>query len=296
MPAALDPSGLFDLSGRTALVTGASSGLGVTFARTLAAAGANVVLAARRTDRLDEVARSIEESGGRALAVTCDVTVPEQVDAAVQAAVDTFGGLDIAVANAGAVLDGFSLPERLPPAMWAGSIDVNLSGTWYTCQSAGRRMLEQGSGSIIVISSYTGLAGVPNFPPAYQAAKAAAINITQSLAASWGDRGVRVNAMCPGWFPSEMTDAVLAAPIWRDRIESHAPIGRTGDPSELAGPLLLLASDAGSYMTGAVIAVDGGTSAVVGTDPYTPELFGLHQAVMGDLGAPVTPAETAAAN
>ncbi|MEQ8834745.1 MAG: SDR family oxidoreductase [Miltoncostaeaceae bacterium] len=284
------PAQLFDLTGRTALVTGASSGLGVTFARTLAAAGANVVLAARRTDRLEALAAELTAAGpGAALAVTCDVTDPDQNEAAVAAAVERFGGLDIAVANAGAVLEGFSLPERMPPAMWAGSIDVNLSGTWYTCQSAGRHMLSRGGGSIIVISSYTGMAGVPNFPPAYQAAKAATINITQSLAASWGDRGVRVNAICPGWFPSEMTDAVLAAPIWNDRITSHAPMGRTGDPAELAGPLLLLASDASSYMTGSVTAVDGGTSAVVGTDPYTPELFGLHQAVMGDLGAPITP-------
>lgn len=280
---------LFDLTGRTALVTGASSGLGVTFARALAAAGANVVLAARRTDKLEEVAAGIEADGGRALVVTCDVTDPEQNDAAVKAAVDTFGGLDIAVANAGAVLDGFSLPERLPPAMWSQSIAVNLTGTWFTCQSAGRAMLAAGRGSIIVISSYTGVAGVPNFPPAYQAAKAGAINIAQQLAASWGDRGVRVNAITPGWFPSEMTDAVLAAPIWRERVESHAPMGRTGDPAELVGPLLLLASDASSYMTGSVIAVDGGTSAVVGTDPYTPELFGLHAAVMGDLGTPITP-------
>lgn len=284
-----DPTTLFDLKGRTALITGASSGLGVTFAHTLAAAGANVVLAARRAEKLAEVAASIEAQGGRALAVTCDVTDPEQNEAAVAAAVGTFGGLDIAVANAGAVLDGFSLPERLPPAMWAGSIDVNLSGTWYTCQSAGRAMLAAGRGSIIVIASYTGVAGMPNFPPAYQAAKAAAINITQQLAASWADRGVRVNAIAPGWFPSEMTDAVLAAPIWRERVESHAPMGRTGEPSELSGPLLLLASDAASYMTGAVLTVDGGTSAVVGTDPYTPELFGLHAAVMGELGSPITP-------
>jgi len=136
-------------------------------------------------------------------------------------------------------------------------------------------MLAHGGGSIIVIGSYTGMAGMPNFPPAYQAAKAAAINITQALAASWGDRGVRVNAICPGWFPSEMTDAVLAAPIWRDRIESHAPLGRTGDPAELAGPLLLLASDAGSYMRrghrGRRRHLRGGRHR-----PYTPNC-GLHQ-------------------
>ncbi len=106
------------------------------------------------------------------------------------------------------------------------------------------------------------------------------LNVTRSLAASWGDRGVRVNALAPGWFPSEMTDAVLAAPNWRARCEAQAPLGRTGDPEELVGPLLLLASDAGAYMTGAVLPVDGGTSAVVGATPYDDGLWGLHAAVM----------------
>ncbi|MEW6582857.1 MAG: SDR family oxidoreductase [Actinomycetota bacterium] len=278
-----------DLTGRTALVTGASSGLGAVFAAALADAGANVVLAARRTDRLEEVAEAIASAGGTALPVTCDVTDPAQVDDAVAAAVDRFGRLDVCVANAGAVPEGFSLPERLPPELWEQSIAVNLSGTWYTCQSAGRSMLAAGGGSIIVISSYTGLAGMPHFPPAYQAAKAAVLNVTRALAVSWADRGVRVNAICPGWFPSEMTDAVLAAPVWRERVEAQAPLGRTGRPEELVGPLLLLASDASSYMTGSVLVVDGGTSAVVGQTPYGPELFGLYQTVMpGELGVPLT--------
>lgn len=139
-----------------------------------------------------------------------------------------------------------------------------------------------------MVSSYTGVAGVPNFPPAYQAAKAAVINITENLAASWGDRGVRVNAIAPGWFPSEMTDAVLAAPDWRSRCEAQAPLGRTGSPDELVGPLLLLASDAGSYMTGATLRVDGGTSSVVGMTPYDEALWGLHAAVMPHgLGEPI---------
>jgi NAD(P)-dependent dehydrogenase (short-subunit alcohol dehydrogenase family) len=202
-----------------------------------------------------------------------------------------FGRLDITVANAGAVPEGFSMPERLPPALWEQSVKVNLSGTWYTCQSAGRHMLTHGGGSIIVISSYTGQAGMPYFPPAYQASKAGMVNITQALAVTWADRGVRVNALAPGWFPSEMTDAVLAAPVWRERVEAQAPLGRTGHPEELVGPLLLLASDASSYMTGQVLVVDGGTSAVVGMTPYSAELFGLHAAVMPHgLGEPITPA------
>jgi NAD(P)-dependent dehydrogenase (short-subunit alcohol dehydrogenase family) len=285
----------FDLTGRVALVTGASSGLGVTFASALADAGADLVLAARRTDRLHDVAGEIaERTGRRALPVACDVTDPDQVEAAVQLAVSELGRLDVAVANAGAVPEGFALPEKLPPDLWRRSIDVNLTGTWLTCQSAGRVMLAQGSGSIIVISSYTGISGVPNFPPAYQASKAAVMNITESLAASWGDRGVRVNALAPGWFPSEMTDAVLAAPDWKARCDAQAPLGRTGRPEELVGPLLLLASDAGSYMTGAILQIDGGTAAVVGMTPYDESLWGLHATVMPHgLGEPVRPAPAA---
>ena len=284
------PQSPFDLTGRVALVTGASSGLGVTFAEGLAAAGADVVLAARRVDRLEEVAGRIRESGRRALPVACDVTDPEQVEAAVEAAVAEFGRIDVLVANAGSVPDGFSMPERIPHELFAQSVAVNLVGTWTTLQAVGRRMLAQGSGSIVVVSSYTGLAGVPHFPPAYQASKAALINVTQQLAASWGDRGVRVNALAPGWFPSEMTEAVLAAPSFRDRIDSQAPLGRAGRPEELLGPLLLLASDASSYMTGSTVVVDGGTSASVGAAPYSDELFGLHEAVMPHgLGSRVVP-------
>lgn len=285
-----EPSALFDLSGRVALVTGASSGLGVTFAEGLADAGADLVLAARRADRLEEVAERIRGRGRRATAVSCDVTDPSQVEAAVAAAVAEHGRIDVLIANAGAVPDGFSMPERIPNELFEQSIRVNLIGTWTTCQAVGRHMLERGAGSIVVVSSYTGLAGVPHFPPAYQASKAALLNITRQLAASWGDRGVRVNALAPGWFPSEMTEAVLSAPPFRARIDSQAALGRAGRPEELIGPLLLLASDAGSYMTGSVVTVDGGTSATVGAAPYDAELFGLHEAVMPHgLGSRVMP-------
>lgn len=286
----MSQSSLFDLTGRVALITGASSGLGVTFAEALAEAGADVVLAARRVDRLEEVAARIRATGRRALPVACDVTDAAQVEAAVEAAVADFGRIDVLVANAGAVPDGFSMPERIPLELFEQSVRVNLIGTWTTCQAVGRRMLAQGGGSIVVVSSYTGLAGVPYFPPAYQASKAALFNITQQLAVSWGDRGVRVNALAPGWFPSEMTDAVLAAPVFRKRIEDQAPLGRAGRPEELVGPLLLLASDASSYVTGATLTVDGGTSASVGAHPYDEELFGLHDAVMpAGLGSRITP-------
>lgn len=263
---------LFSLEGKVALVTGASSGLGVTFASSLAEAGADVVLAARRADRLEAVAETIRATGRRALPVSCDVTDPEQVEEAVAQAVAELGRIDVLVANAGAVPEGFAMPEKLPPALFAQSIDVNLNGTWNTCQSAGRRMLEQGSGSIVIVSSYTGLAGVPHFPPAYQAAKAALINVSKSLAVSWADRGVRVNALAPGWFPSEMTEPFFQIPGFYDSILVQQPTGRIGRPDELAGPLLFLASDAASYVSGHTLVVDGGMSAGFGASRHPEEL------------------------
>ncbi|MDX6647507.1 MAG: hypothetical protein QOK40_3234 [Miltoncostaeaceae bacterium] len=286
----------FDLSGRVALVTGASSGLGVVFARALAGAGASLVLAARRLDRLEALADEIRRSGRSAVAVACDITDPDQVEAAAQRALDEFGALDVAVANAGSAPEGLTLPERIPAPLFEESLRVNLLGTWFTCQSAGRRMLAAGRGSIVVVSSVMGAAAAANFPPAYQVSKAGADAMTRMLAASWADRGVRVNALAPGWFPSELTESILGSPF-RRRIDSQSAMGRIGDPDELVGPLLLLASDASSYMTGQVIFVDGGLSASLGATPYPPELYGVHAAIMpGDLGVPIGPGDTSASD
>jgi NAD(P)-dependent dehydrogenase (short-subunit alcohol dehydrogenase family) len=179
----------------------------------------------------------------------------------------------------------------VPPALIEESLRVNLLGTWFTCQSAGRRMLAAGRGSIVVVGSVMGSAGAANFPPAYQMSKAAAETMTRVLAASWADRGVRVNALAPGWFPSEMTEAVLGSPF-RARIDNQAAMGRIGDPRELIGALLLLASDSSSYITGQVIKVDGGFSASLGAAPYPRELYGVHAAIMpGDLGVPIQPGD-----
>ena len=274
-----DPSRRFDLTGRVALITGASSGLGVVFARALADAGASLVLAARRLDRLEVLADEIRRSGRSAVAVACDVTDPDQVEQAAQRALDEFGALDIAVANAGSAPEGLSLPERVTPALFEESLRVNLLGTWFTCQSAGRRMLAAGRGSIVIISSVMGAAGAANFPPAYQLSKAGSDAMTRMLAASWADRGVRVNALAPGWFPSELTERIFNSPF-KGRIDAQSAMGRVGDPDELVGPLLLLASDASSYMTGQVIFVDGGLSASLGATPYPPELYDVHAAIM----------------
>lgn len=264
---------LFRVDGRTAFVTGASSGLGVTFAQGLAAAGASVVLAARRTERLREVEEGIRARGGQVLSVKCDVTDEKQVEEAVAAACERFGRIDILVNNAGQVVDGGAVAENLPHELFRQTLDVNLTGTWYCCREAGRRMLaDGGGGSIINISSICGIAGMHDFPVAYQASKAAVINLTRNLALSWADRGVRVNAIAPGWFPSEMSDPVLGQAEFRQWAEGGAAMNRIGDPRELIGPLLFLASDASSYVTGQTLAVDGGTSAGIGV-VRPPDIF-----------------------
>jgi NAD(P)-dependent dehydrogenase (short-subunit alcohol dehydrogenase family) len=271
---------LFDLSGKTAVVTGASSGLGVAFAHALAGAGANVVLAARRVENLEKVAADITAAGGTALAQGCDVTDEAQVAAMVQATVDRFGGLDVMVANAGSVPEGACAPEKMPADLFRQAIDVNLTGTYVTATGAARHMLANGGGSIILLASVAGMGGHFNIPAGYAAAKAATVHLAKYLGMHWADRGVRVNAIGPGWFPSEITDQVLAVPPFRQRIEDQTAMGRIGEPGELLGALLLLASDAGSYITGQTIMVDGGMSASIGASPYPQELWGLHAQVM----------------
>ena len=256
---------LFRVEGRTAFVTGASSGLGVTFAEALADAGANVVLVARREDRLHDLANGLKLKGVQALALRCDVSDPKQVEAAIDQACQCFGRVDILVNNAGIVAEGPAVPEKIPHHAFEATMRVNLFGTWYCCQSAARRMLADGrGGSIINISSIAGLAGAPDFPLAYQVSKAAVLNLTRNLAVSWADRGVRVNAIAPGWFLTEINEQVLAHPDFRKWAESGAALNRIGEPKELIGALLFLASDASTYVTGQTIAVDGGTSASIG--------------------------------
>jgi len=284
-------NGSEDLSGRAAIVTGASSGLGVVFARALADAGADVVLAARRADRLEEVAGEIERLGGGVLPVACDVTDPAAVEELVERAMARFGRVDVMVANAGTAGDAGPMAEHLPNELFEQTIRVNLLGVWYCCREAGRRMLARGSGSIVTVSSVAGMAGLQHFPPAYQASKAAVINLTRNLALSWADRGVRVNALTPGWFPSEMASPFIEAPVYGDRILSQIPMGRIGAPDELVGALMFLASDASSYVTGQSLVVDGGLSASVGHARYGDDLFGFHAAIVPDgLGERIMPA------
>jgi NAD(P)-dependent dehydrogenase (short-subunit alcohol dehydrogenase family) len=272
----VDLAHLYRLDNRTAFVTGASYGLGVTFAEALASAGANVVLAARSLDKLRDVEARLTAGGANAVALQCDVTDPAQVESAIAAGWERFGRIDILVNNAGQSADGGAVPENIPHEAFEQTVRVNLLGTWYCCREVGRRMLADGrGGSIINMASIGGLGGVADFPSAYQASKAAVINLTRNLACSWADRGVRVNALAPGWFPSEMTAMVLGHPAFRKWAEQGAAMARLGDPQELVGPLLFLASAASSFVTGHTLVVDGGTSAAMGVSRFPDEFTEL---------------------
>ena len=243
----------FRLDGRVAIVTGASSGLGVAFAQALAEAGADIVLAARRVDKLDDTAALVRATGRRALPVATDIADPDQCTALVDAAMTEFGRVDVLVNNAGIATAHPATRET--PDQFRSVLDINLSGSYWTAQACGKVM--QPGSSIVNISSILGLttAGLPQ--AAYSASKAAIIGLTRDLAQQWGTRkGIRVNALAPGFFASEMTDQYHDG--YLDSLASRMVLGRTGDATELAATLIWLASDAAGYVTGQTLAVDGG--------------------------------------
>ncbi|RKM65035.1 SDR family NAD(P)-dependent oxidoreductase [Rhodococcus opacus] len=243
----------FRLDGRVAIVTGASSGLGVAFAQALAEAGADIVLAARRVDKLGDTAALVRATGRRALPVATDIADPDQCAALVDAAMTEFGRVDVLVNNAGVA--SAHPATRETPDQFRSVIDINLGGSYWTAQACGKVM--QPGSSIVNISSVLGLttAGLPQ--AAYSASKAAIIGLTRDLAQQWGTRkGIRVNALAPGFFASEMTDQYHDG--YLDSLASRMVLGRTGDAAELAATLVWLASDAAGYVTGQTLAVDGG--------------------------------------
>ncbi len=244
---------MFRLDGKVAIVTGASSGLGVAFAQGLAEAGADVVLGARRVDRLAETAALVEGTGRRALAVGTDVADPDSRSALVAAAMEEFGRVDILVNNAGI---GTAVPAtHETPEQFRSVIDVNLNGCYWMAQACGR-VMTPGS-SIINISSVLGLttAGLPQ--AAYAASKAGLIGLTRDLAQQWtGRKGIRVNAIAPGFFTSEMTEQYPEG--YLDAMGARIPMARKGDPAELAATVVFLSAAASGYITGQTLPVDGG--------------------------------------
>ena len=247
---------LFDLTGKTAIVTGGSRGIGKEMAEGLAEAGANIMLCSRRAEWLDETVNEFKAKGFNVDGTTCDVAKPEQVQAVVEATIEKFGSVDILINNAG--VSWGAMPEDMPLEKWQQVLDVNLTGCFLFAQAAGREMLKNNSGSIINIASISGLTSSANGPfySGYVASKAGLIGLTRELAASWGRRGIRVNAIAPGFFHSRLADAVID--IYERSIQENNVIPRVGNEGELKGVAVFLASEASSYITGQTISVDGG--------------------------------------
>lgn len=249
-----------DLSGRVALVTGASSGLGWHFARTLAGAGARVAIAARRSDKLEALADELAKVEGRALPLRMDVTDGAAIAEAFAHAETELGTPDIIVNNAGVTLDQPSLEQSEED--WDRVVDTDLKGAWLVaCEAARRLIAAEKGGSLINVASILGMRGSARVA-AYAAAKAGLINLTTSLAAEWARYDIRVNALCPGYIVTDLNRDFLEGP-GGDRLRKRVPQRRFGRMQDLDGPLLLLASDASRWMTGSALVVDGGQSAVL---------------------------------
>jgi gluconate 5-dehydrogenase len=252
---------LFSLRGKTALVTGASSGLGIEFARALAQAGADVALVARRRDRLDELASELSTLGVRAAAIAADLMVDADVLRAIDAAESTLAPIDILVNNAGTAPLGRA--ERYSREKWHSAMQLNLNAAWLLCQEVGKRMIARGEGGrIINVTSILAERANPlYYSVGYVASKAALANLTRQLATEWAKHRITVNAIAPAWFLTEMTELGFSQPEYRQRAESLTPLGRLGEPDEVRTALLFLAAPASTYVTGSTVYVDGGWTA-----------------------------------
>jgi gluconate 5-dehydrogenase len=252
---------LFNLSGKVAIVTGGGRGLGEQIAVGLAEAGADVVVCSRKIAACDEVAEKIQSLGRKSLSFACDVTVPEDVQRVVDETMNAFGKIDILVNNSG--ISWGAPVEEYPLEKFNQVLNVNVSGLFLMSQAVGREMLKRQYGKIVNIASVAGLVGSdPRFMNAigYNASKGAVISFTRDLSIKWAREGITVNALAPGFFPSKMSSGLLEK--FGDRILERTPMGRYGGEDDLKGAALFLASDASAYVTGQVIPVDGGVTAV----------------------------------
>ena len=256
---------LFDLTGKRALVTGGSRGLGLQIAHSLGEAGATIVISARKQDELDAAVAELKAAGINASAIAADCGTAEGAVALAAGALKQLGEVDILVNNAGA---SWGAPmEDYPVEAWDKVMNLNIRGIFVLTQAIGKAsMIPRKTGSVISIASIAGLGGNPPFMKsiAYNTSKGAVINFTKTLAAEWGAYGIRVNAIAPGFFPSKMTKGLMASAGGPDEMAKHAPLLRIGDEEDLKGVALLFASDAGKHITGQTLAVDGGVSAVTG--------------------------------
>jgi NAD(P)-dependent dehydrogenase (short-subunit alcohol dehydrogenase family) len=252
---------LLDLTGKVAIVTGAGSGLGIVFAEALAEAGADIVCAGLSLSTVQETAQSVQQIGRKSLAIEADVTDETAVRNMVETTLDQFHRLDILVNNAGIAAVG--PPENLSLPDWKQVVDVNLTGTFLCAREAARAMIAGGRGGrVINIASILGAgASVPVPAAAYAATKGAVVNLTRDLAVHWASKGILVNAIGPAYFPSAMTEDLLKNPEILAEVQRRTPLGRVGQLEELKGPIVFLASDAASYVTGQTLYVDGGWTA-----------------------------------
>ena len=254
-------SNMFDLSGKVAFVTGASSGLGRQLSLALAEAGADVAIVARRVEKLEAVKAEIEEKGVKCYAHQCDITDNKQIKETVSAIEDYFGKIDILINNAGV---GYIEPaESQSDETWLKTINLNLNAQYFVSREVARGMIKRGYGKIISLGSIHSSVAMAEFPvSAYAAAKGGIKMMTKALAVEWAKHGITVNAIGPAYFPSEMTGEIIGSDEFQDIVKLRCPMGRTGRTGELDGAILYFASDASSYTTGQLLSIDGGWTAI----------------------------------